>query len=209
VKRYTDKKGETFLSPAELAKLGDALATCETKGANPAAVAIIRLLAFTGARKGEIAGLRWSEVDLERGYLRLGDSKTGAKVVPLGAPAIEILAGIIPIEGSPFVFPAASGESHFQGVEKLWRKVRADAGFPTLRMHDLRHSFASVGLARGDALPVIGAILGHSDVKTTSRYAHLADDPVRKAANDIANSVHAAFVSRPEAPVIKLHLKGH
>ena len=209
VKRYTDKKGETFLSTAELAKLGDALATYETKGANPAAVAIIRLLAFTGARKGEIAGLRWSEVDLERGYLRLGDSKTGAKVVPLGAPAIEILAGVIPIEKSPFVFPAASGESHFQGVEKLWRKVRADAGFPTLRLHDLRHSFASVGLARGDALPVIGAILGHSDVKTTSRYAHLADDPVRKAANDIANSVHAAFVSRPEAPVIKLHLKGH
>ena len=131
------------------------------------------------------------------------DSKTGAKVVPLGAPAIEILAGIIPIEESPFVFPAASGESHFQGVEKLWLKVRADAGFPTLRLHDLRHSFASVGLS------VIGAILGHSDGKTTSRYAHLADDPVRKAANDIANSVHAAFVSRPEAPVIKLHLKGH
>jgi integrase len=129
VKRYTDKKGEAFLSPAELAKLGDALATCETKGANPAAVAIIRLLAFTGARKGEIAGLRWSEVDLERGYLRLGDSKTGAKAVPLGAPAIEILAGIIPIEGSPFVFPAASGESHFQGVEKLWRKVRAECQF--------------------------------------------------------------------------------
>ena len=137
------------------------------------------------------------------------DSKTGAKVVPLGAPAIEILAGVIPIEESPFVFPAASGESHFQGVEKLWLKVRADAGLPTLRLHDLRHSFASVGLARGDALSVIGAMLGHSDVKTTSGYAHLADDPVRKTANDIANSVHAAFVSCPEAPVIKVHLKGH
>ena len=76
------------------------------------------------------------------------------------------------------MFPARA-EGHFQGVEKIWRKVRAAAGFPTLRLHDLRHSFASVGLARGDALPVIGAILGHADVKTTSRYAHLADDPVR------------------------------
>jgi pimeloyl-ACP methyl ester carboxylesterase len=83
-------------------KLGDALVTYEARGANPAAVAVIRLLAFTGARKGEIAGLRWSEVDLERGYLRLGDSKTGAKVVPLGAPGVEILAGVMLIEGSPF-----------------------------------------------------------------------------------------------------------
>ena len=160
VKRYTDKKGETFLSPAELATLGDALATYEVKGANPAAVAIIRLLAFTGARKGEIAGLRWSEVDLESVVIYGWETpKTGAKVVPLGSPAIEILADTMPIEGSPFAFPAASGESHFQGVEKLWRKVRADAGFSTLRLHDLRHSFASVGLARGDAL---------ADLKTTS-----------------------------------------
>ena len=199
VKRYADKKGETFLSAAELAKVGAALTTLEAEGANPAAIAIIRLLAFTGARKSEIAALRWSEVDLARGYLRLGDSKTGAKIIPIGAPACEVLAGVDTIEGSVFVFPAASGDSHFQGVEKVWRKVRVAAGFPDLRLHDLRHSFASVGLARGDALPVIGAILGHADVKTTSRYAHLADDPVRLAADAIAREVADALANRPIA----------
>jgi integrase len=204
VKRYADKKGETFLSSVELAKVGAALAAAEKAGANPAAAAIIRLLAFTGARKSEIAGLKWSEVDVERGYLRLGDSKTGAKIIPIGAPACEVLTGHPVMEGSGYVFPAATGDSHFQGVEKVWRNVRTAAGFPNLRLHDLRHSFASVGLARGDALPVIGAILGHADVKTTSRYAHLADDPVKLAADAISRSVQAAFTSKPSADVIPI-----
>ena len=204
VKRYPDKKSETFLTPAELSRLGEALSAAEASGANPAAVAIIRLLAFTGARKSEISALRWSEVDLERGYIRLGDSKTGAKVFPIGAPAIEVLAGLPCIEGASFVFPATSGTASFQGADKVWRKVRAAAGFPKLRIHDLRHSFASAGLARGDALPVIGAILGHADVKTTSRYAHLADDPIKKAADEISRTVHAAFTNKAGAEVIPL-----
>jgi integrase len=204
VKRYPDKKGETFLSSAELGRVGAALAAAEAAGANPSAMAIIRLLAFTGARKSEIAALRWREVDLGRGYLRLGDSKTGAKVVPIGAPAIEILSAVPMIEGSDFVFPASSGEGHFQGTEKVWRGVREAAGFPNLRLHDLRHSFASVGLARGDALPVIGAILGHADVKTTSRYAHLADDPVKAAADQISRTVQAALAGRPSAEVVPI-----
>lgn len=206
VKRYTDKKGQTFLSATELGKIGAALAALEAQGANPSAIAIIRLLAFTGARKSEIAGLRWSEVDIERGYLRLGDSKTGAKVIPIGAPACEVLASVAAIEGSEYVFPASSGDGRFQGVERVWQKVRTAAGFPTLRLHDLRHSFASVGLARGDALPIIGAILGHADVKTTSRYAHLADDPVKRAADGIAKSVQAAFAANPSAEVIPIAL---
>jgi integrase len=115
-----------------------------------------------------------------------------------------VIAKVPAIEGSEFVFPASSGDGRFQGVERVWRKVRSAAGFPKLRLHDLRHSFASIGLARGDALPVIGAILGHADVKTTSRYAHLADDPVRKAADEIARSVHAAFAGMPGAEVIAI-----
>ena len=202
VKRYADKKGETFLSAAQLARVGAALAAIEQEGANPSGIAIIRLLAFTGARKGEITGLRWSEVDIDRGYLRLGDSKTGAKVIPIGPPACAVLASAIAVEGSPFVFPAASGDGHFQGVEKVWRRAREAAGFPSLRLHDLRHSFASVGLARGDALPVIGAILGHADIKTTSRYAHLADDPVKRAADAISRSVHAAFSGQRPSKVV-------
>ena len=204
VKRYADKKGETFLTADELRRIGEALAKAEDDGANPSAVAIIRLLAFTGARKTEIAGLRWSEVDLGRGYLRLSDSKTGAKVIPIGAPAVEVLAGVSVVDGSPFVFPASSGTGSFQGVERVWRKVRANSDLPNLRLHDLRHSFASVGLARGDALPVIGAILGHADVKTTSRYAHLADDPVKQAADGIAKSIHAALSGNTPALVVQL-----
>jgi integrase len=204
VKRYADRKRETFLSPAELSKIGVALSVLEHDSTNPTAIAIIRLLAFTGARKSEIAALRWPEVDIERGYLRLGDSKTGAKVIPIGAPACEVLASVAAVEGSDYVFPASSGKGRFQGVERVWQKVRAAAGFPALRLHDLRHSFASVGLARGDALQVIGAILGHADVKTTSRDAHLANDPVKKAADEISRSVQAAFAGKATAEVIDL-----
>lgn len=204
VKRYPDKKGETFLSPADLAKLGMALAEMETEGANPSAIAIIRLLAFTGARKNEIASLKWSELDIERGYLRLGDSKTGAKVIPIGAPAREVLAAQSAIDDSPYIFPASTGGRQFQGLERVWAKVKTRAGFPKLRLHDLRHSYASMGLARGDALPVIGAILGHADLKTTSRYAHLADDPVRQTADGISESIKAALTQSRSAVVVPL-----
>jgi integrase len=204
VKRYSDQKGGRFLSPNELGTIGAALANAEAAGANPSAIAIIRLLALTGARKSEIVSLRWSEVDLERSCLRLVDSKTGAKVIPLGAPACQILAGLDRLRGSAFAFPAGSGDSHFQGVDKVWREVRQAAEFPTLRMHDLRHSFASIGLARGDTLPLIGAILGHADVKTTSRYAHLADDPVRTAADGIARTIQAAMSGHSPAKLVKV-----
>jgi len=204
VKRYADGKGERFLSSKELAALGEALRSLEAKGANRAAVAIVRLLTFTGARKSEITGLRWAEVDLERACLRLGDSKTGAKVVPLGPPALAILSQLKRDRDSPFVFPAESGGSHFQGTEKLWRKVRKAAQLPGVRLHDLRHSFASIGLASGDSLPLIGKLLGHADVKTTARYAHLADDPLREAARRIASTIAAAMDGAPSAEVVSL-----
>ena len=125
--------------------------------------------------------------------LRLGDSKSGQKVIPLGAPAVQILSGLERSGDTPFVFPGFSGRRPFQGVERVWRKARFRAGFPELRLHDLRHSYASMGLAAGDALPVIGALLGHSDVKTTARYAHLADDPVKAAADRISGSIATAM----------------
>src|SRR4029077_9022715 len=193
VQRFPDRKSEPFLSPAELAKLGEALASIESEGVNPTAIALIRLLAFTGARKSEITNLTWEEVDFDRMCLRLGDSKSGQKVIPLGAPAVQILSGLERSGDTPFVFPGFSGRRPFQGVERVWRKARFRAGFPELRLHDLRHSYASMGLAAGDALPVIGALLGHSDVKTTARYAHLADDPVKAAADRISVSISPAL----------------
>jgi integrase len=203
VKRYRDRKGERFLSSKELAALGEALRAAEGSGSSAAAVAIIRLLTFCGARKTEIAALRWSEVDFERSCLRLADSKTGAKVIPLGPPALAVLAAVAPTKGSPYVFPASSGQGHFQGTEKVWRRVREGAGLDDVRLHDLRHSFASIALAGGTALPIIGALLGHADVKTTARYAHLADDPLRNAADRISRSVASALES-PGAEVVPL-----
>ena len=204
VKRYADNKGERFLSASELASLGEAIRQVEAKGANKFAIAIIRLLTFTGARKSEITNLKWQEVDFERSCLFLADSKSGAKVVPLGAPALAVLSEQKPLEGTAYVFPAESGGLAFQGTEKVWRKIRQAAGLDGLRIHDLRHSFASAGLMAGDNLAIIGKLLGHADVKTTARYAHLADDPVKQAANRISSSIAAAMEGKPSAEVVKL-----
>ena len=203
VKRYADNKGERFLSSVELAKLGEAIRAVEALGANKMALTIIRLLTFTGARKSEIKNLKWPEIDFERSSLRLGDSKTGAKVIPLGPPSLAILTALEQREGSEWVFPAESGVSSFQGTEKVWRKVKTQADLPKLRLHDLRHSFASVGLAGGDNLAIIGKLLGHADVKTTSRYAHLSDDPVQQAVTRISNSIAAALDGK-SGEVVKL-----
>lgn len=121
-----------------------------------------------------------------------------------------MLANVLVIENSKFVFPASTGIGGFQGVERVWQRVRERAGLPGLRLHDLRHSFASIGLARGDdALPVIGAILGHADVKTTSRYALLANDPVKRAADEIAKSIQAAFNGTGDAEIVPISREAH
>ncbi|MEP7173439.1 MAG: tyrosine-type recombinase/integrase [Aestuariivirga sp.] len=204
VRRYPDKANERFLSAAEISRLGAVLSKVELNGANNSAVNIIRLLALTGARRNEIAGLLWDEVDLDRACLRLKDSKTGAKVIPLGVAPIHILDSLIPNLGSPYVFPATSGKSHFQGIKRVWQAVRKEAGFPELRLHDLRHSFASIGLASGDTLPLIGALLGHSNARTTERYAHLADDPKKNAADRISGQIAIALGVSDSTNVIPL-----
>jgi integrase len=191
VKRFKESRKERFLSIAELARMGDALARVETEGANPKGIAIIRLLTLTGARRKEIAGLLWEDLDLERGLVLLGDSKTGKKSFPLAPAAMLVFSNIVPERGSPFVFPAISGDNHFVGEGKLWEKVRAIADLHDVRLHDLRHTFASYGAGNGFGLPVIGAILGHKNASTTARYAHLADSPVRQAVNRIGDTISA------------------
>lgn len=194
LQRFRDRKAERFLSSREMAALGEALAAVEADGGNTTATRIIRLLALSGARRGEIEGLRWSEIDAERNLLRLQDSKTGQKIVPVGAAAMLLVLEAKRVEGSPYVFPAPTDpEKPFGNVVKTWRDVRARAGLADVRLHDLRHSFASAGLASGQGLVLLGKLLGHSDVKTTARYAHLAEDPVRAAADRIAGSISAAM----------------
>jgi integrase len=195
VKRFADHKNDRFLSENELVQLGDALRQAVAAGENYAGIAIIRLLIFTGARKGEIESLKWREIDFERGLLRLEDSKTGQKIVALNAGTLEILAALPRIDNSEYVFPACKGESrgHFQGVPKVWRKVRSLAGLENLRLHDLRHSFASIAVSAGASLPIVGALLGHRDAATTQRYAHLSDDPVRSVSDAVSRRLKDAL----------------
>ena len=193
VKAYKPNRRERFLSAVEMAALGDALAMMEAEGRPTAGLNVIRMLALTGARRNEIVRLRWSEIDEERGALRLADSKTGAKVIPLGAAARALLV-TVPKTKSAFVFPEpGETDSAFRGLFYVWSLVRARANLTGVRIHDLRHSFASAGLAAGQGLQLIGKLLGHAQVSTTARYAHLADDPVKVAADRISESVAAAL----------------
>jgi integrase len=206
VTRYPDVKRERFLSPKELASLSAALSALEADGYHKAPLAVLRLLALTGARKNEIARLRWCEVEAERRLIRLGDSKTGAKVIPLGAAALAFLDALP--RSSPYVFPDPRDVSQpIHNVDWTWVRVRSRAGLDGVRVHDLRHSFASAGLASGQALHLIGKLLGHSQVSTTSRYAHLADDPVRAAADRISNTIAGAMTGEHGAVVQPLRRK--
>ena len=189
VKRFREERRERFLSDAEYQRLGAVLKETEAEGSETAAaIAAIRLLMLTGCRLSEIQKLRWEHVDLEAGELRLPDTKTGAKVVHLGDPAIAILRGIERREGNPWVIAGRKLESHLTDLQHPWRRIRTRADLDDVRIHDLRHSFASGGLV-GEGLPMIGKLLGHTQVQTTARYAHLADDPVKSAANRIASRI--------------------
>ncbi|MEH6809538.1 MAG: tyrosine-type recombinase/integrase [Hyphomonas oceanitis] len=194
VKRFRDRRNERFLGADELQKLGTALVAAETAGENPYAVAIIRLLILTGARRGEIESLRWPEVDWQYSYLRLADSKTGQKLVMLNGAAIEVLQTVPRQNTSDFVFPASRSDGYYEGTPKVWRRIRENAGLENVRIHDLRHSFASMAVSGGVSLPVIGSLLGHKNSATTARYTHLEDDPVRRASEGIGAAIQAALV---------------
>ena len=229
-KKYKLQARERFLSPKELARLGGGLTAAESEyrqvaeraargekqksgrkgeadppsGENPFAVAALKLLLLTGCRKNEILSLQWQHVDFERACLRLPDSKTGAKVVHLGPPALEIFSKLERLEGNSHVFPSTSGTGHFVGLYKVWKRIREKAELPDVRIHDLRHSFASVGVASGDSLYIVGKLLGHTQARTTQRYAHLADDPIRAAADRISSQIADALDGQSTGEVVEI-----
>jgi integrase len=209
VKRFPDKEGTRRLSIGELTWLGETLVKAEAEGENPVALTAVRLLTLSGCRKSEILSLRWDEVDFDQGCLRLSDSKTGHKIVPLGAPALELLASIPRIEDNQYVLPGKIGGQHFVGLPKVWERIRARAKLDGVRLHDLRHSFASIGTEAGMGLPIIGKLLGHRDPKTTARYSHIAHDPAKVAADRIAGTIAAAMKGVVEdAGVVELRKRG-
>ena len=225
LKKYREQGRERFLSSEELARLGVALADGETIGLpyavdetkpkakhapkaenrrvrlDPFAVAAIRLLILTGARLREILDARWSQVDLERGVIFLADSKTGKKPIYLSAAAQAVLAGLPRIEGNPHVIAGAKDGAPRADLKKPWAAVWRAAGLEGVRLHDLRHSFASVGAGASMGLPIIGKLLGHSQPATTARYAHLDADPLRRAVDTIGATIAAAMEGKKGATV--------
>ena len=194
IKKYAEEKRERFLSPAELKRVGDVLREMEDEGIElSSAIAAARLLILTGCRLGEIMTLQWEHVDLAGMALRLPDSKTGAKVVHLGQPAIDVLTGIKKVDKNPWVIVGTLPGARLTDLQPFWRRVRARAGLNDVRIHDLRHTFASTAVASGQGLPMISKLLGHTQVQTTARYAHLAADPVRTAADAVANTLSNAL----------------
>ena len=189
IRKYRARRRERFLTEAEFRRLGRTLDEMEANGEIALhAAASLRLLLLTGCRRNEILTLRWDTVDLDAGEIRLTDSKTGARTVSLSPEAAGVLAVIPRTPGNPFVIAGRAGR-HLRNLDHPWRKVRARAGLRDVRLHDLRHSFASRALALGETLPAIGRLLGHSRVETTARYAHLADDSVRQEAMRISDSI--------------------
>jgi integrase len=195
VKKPAVRKMERFLSETEIARLARALDEETEASGNPFPAAAIKLLLLTGCRRAEIMGLKWQHVDLERQCLRLPDSKTGGKVIYLNAPAIALLQDLRHVEGNLHVIVGATTTGPLVGINKIWERIRARADLDDVRLHDLRHSFASVGAIGGLSLPVIGALLGHKHATTTARYAHLSADPVR-AANEAVGARIAAAMSK-------------
>ena len=217
IERYPESGRERFLTSEELARLGDTLRESETLGLpfavdeakpnakhapkagnrrvklDPYAIAAVRLLILTGARLREILDAQWSQLDMERGILFLSDSKTGKKPLYLSAAAQSVLAEIPRIKDNPHIIAGAAKGAPRADLQRPWKAVRRAAKLDGVRIHDLRHSFASFGAGASLGLPIIGKLLGHSQAATTHRYAHLDADPLRRAVETIGSTIAAAM----------------
>ena len=221
VARYPESAKERFLSSDEFRRLGDALSKAETEGLpyevdeqgpkakhapkpenrrrviDPYAAAAIRLLILTGARLREILHAQWESVDFERGILFLRDSKTGRKPIYLGSATLAILTSLPRVEGNPYIIAGSTADKPRADLKNPWRAITEAAGLNGLRLHDLRHSFASVGAGASLGLPIIGKLLGHTQPSTTARYAHLDADPMRRAVDTISDTITTAMNGHP------------
>jgi integrase len=193
VRRYkVQPQHERFITPEELGRLGRALdAAPAERLASRHGAAAIRLLVLTGCRRNEILGLRWDDVNFEAGELRLRDAKTGPRQVSLSPAAVRVLSAIPRHADTPWVISGRKPGTRLGNLNASWLVVRARAGLEDVRIHDLRHSFASRALALGESLAMIGKLLGHRKVQTTARYAHLAQDSAKAAAARVAESLRA------------------
>ena len=200
VRRYrVDPHKERFLTPRELARLGRTLDIAPSKRlAWRHAAAAIRLLVLTGCRRNEIMGLAWDDLDFKAGEMRLADSKAGPRIVPMPPAAAEVLADLPRTPDNRWVFPGRKKGTHQTNINDSWKRIRKHADLDGVRLHDLRHSFASRALALGEGLPMIGELLGHRQVNTTARYAHLARETVRASTARVADSIGADILTEQD-----------
>ena len=190
VQLYREGKRERFLNEDEYRRLGRVLDEAETEGSmGRHGIAAIRLLLLTGCRRDEIVTLRWDDVDRAAGELRLRETKSGARMIPLTPAVEEVLAGIPRVPGNPWVIAGAKTGRHMANIDKVWQRLREQARLEDVRIHDLRHSYASRALALGESITMIGRLLGHTKVGTTARYAHLARDTERASAARVGGSI--------------------
>lgn len=186
VSKHPEKPRERFITAEEYARLFAAL-DAASGIEHPSVITCIRLLALTGSRLSEILKLEWSQVDFEHAALRLPDSKTGTKVIPLGAAAIAPLARLERVNA--YVCHGDKSDRPLAPPQRQWRRIRKAAGLDDLRLHDLRHGFASVAAVSGESMKLLGATLGHRQAQTTERYAHLTHGPKREFADRTAGRI--------------------
>jgi integrase len=234
INKYPEARRERFLTSEELERIGVAIREAETTGVpwevdedapkakhlvkegnrftkiSEHAAGALRLLLFTGARLREILHLKWESVDLERGLLFLADSKTGRKTLVLNAPAMAVLVSL-PRVGSYVIASDTAGmkgEKPRADLKRPWQTIAKRAGLEGVRLHDLRHTYASFGVGGGLGLPIIGKLLGHTQASTTQRYAHLDSDPLRRATESIGNQIAAALEGKRGATVVTMKDRG-
>ena len=192
VKKNREVKRERYLSPVEINRLGQALRDSEQDGTeSPYMVAALKLLILTGCRLGEIQQLKWEYI--QGNALNLPDSKTGAKKVYLGQTALETLSEIERQPANPYVICGKLPGSYLTDFQRPWRRIRTRADLEDVRIHDLRHTYASGAVSMGESLPMIGKLLGHTQVQTTARYAHLQDAPMHEAADRVSAALGQAL----------------
>ena len=198
VPKYKENKLERYLTQAEIQHLGQILKRCEDDGSEtPHVVAAFRLLLLTGCRLGEIQTAKWDYVT-ERG-LELPDSKVGKRCIPLPAAALTVLNDLPRTAGNPFIIEGKLPDTHITDMQRPWRRIRELAGLEDVRIHDLRHTYASIAVSGGMPIQMVGRLLGHTQLQTTLRYAHLADDPVRAAAEENSTAIFASLgASKPK-----------
>ncbi len=194
IKKYPERKRERYLTPEETKRLGNTLKAMEIEETESlSAMHCIKLLLFTGCRLSEIQTMKWEYIKWDKNEIALPDSKTGAKTVYVSDAVIQLLHEIknhldTPI-GNPYVIYGKFTDAHLTDMQKPWRRIRKRAGLSDVRIHDLRHSFASYAASQGISLQMIGKLLGHTQVQTTARYAHLMADPIKEAAGQVANAI--------------------